>query len=71
MRPLHEIEMSKKLFMLLSVEADNLSELLTRYSEKQLSKIRGFGKKRIIELKDLLRSHDSLARLKAGDDVAE
>jgi hypothetical protein len=71
MRPLHEIEMSQKLFMLLSVEADNLSELLTRYSEKQLSKIRGFGKKRIIELKDLLRSHDSLARLKAGDDVAE
>lgn len=71
MRPLHEIEMSQKLYMLLSVEADNLSELLTRYSEKKLSKIRGFGKKRMIELKELLTENNCLNRLLPDDEAAE
>ena len=68
MRPMHEHQMSQKLFMLLSLEAENLSELLTRYSEKQLARIRGFGKKRMVELKALLEENGCLHRLRPSDD---
>ncbi len=64
MLPMHEHKMSKKLYLLLSVEADNLSELLTRYTENQLSRMRGLGKKRMIELKNLLEKHSCLDRLR-------
>lgn len=67
MLPLHELKISKKLYMLLAPEGENLSEILTIYSEAQLKRARGWGKKHLDEFKQLLDEHHCLDRFRLED----
>ena len=64
MRPMHEHKFSHALYLILSLEAENLSELLQRYNVSALLKLRGFGQRKLQELQTHLEKNGCLQLLR-------
>ncbi len=64
MQPLHEHQMSKRLFNVLAPLGDNMFEILSNYTKSDLLKVRRFGQKNMKEMIALLVTNRCISMLK-------